>query len=88
MLLAVTLAVGLLRGTLRDDGHPAGNASAARAHGAFEPPHRARRVYRVRAGDTLAVISSRTGVPQAKILALNPKISPTALFIGERLRLS
>jgi LysM repeat protein len=41
----------------------------------------------VRAGDTIEGIASRTGVPQARLLALNPKVSPTALFIGEKLRL-
>ena len=45
-------------------------------------------LYVVRAGDTIEAISTRTGVPQARILALNPKVSPTALFIGEKLRLS
>jgi LysM repeat protein len=52
------------------------------------PSHHARRMYVVRAGDTIEAISTRTGVSQAKIMALNPKVSPTALFIGERLRLS
>jgi LysM repeat protein len=47
-----------------------------------------RRTYVVRPGDTIEAISTRTGVAQTKILALNPKVSPTALFIGERLRLS
>jgi LysM repeat protein len=45
-------------------------------------------MYVVRAGDTIGAISARTGVAQARILALNPKVTPTALFIGERLRLS
>jgi LysM repeat protein len=58
-------------------------------HAALKPPHhQVRRTYVVRPGDTIEAISTRTGVAQAKILALNPKVSPTALFIGERLRLS
>jgi hypothetical protein len=90
LLLAVTVAVALLRGDLRSDRHTATPpARAATGHAALKPPpHRVRRTYVVRAGDTIEAISTRTGVRQAKILALNPKVSPTALFIGERLRLS
>jgi hypothetical protein len=45
------------------------------------------RYYRVRAGDTLARIASRTKTPVARIQQLNPRVQPTALFIGQRLRL-
>ena len=89
LLLAVTLTVGLVRGGLRSgDRHSAPPRPVAR-HAALKPPHRqVRHTYVVRAGDTIEAISTRTGVSQTKILALNPKVSPTALFIGERLRLS
>ena len=45
------------------------------------------RVYIVRAGDTLDVIARRTRVPAARIEKLNPGLRPTALFIGEKIRL-
>jgi LysM repeat protein len=45
------------------------------------------RYYRVRAGDTLAAIAVRTHVPVARLRRLNPAVQPTALFIGQRLRL-
>jgi len=45
------------------------------------------RYYRVRAGDTLARIAARTKTPVARLQRLNPKVQPTALFIGQRLRL-
>jgi LysM repeat protein len=41
----------------------------------------------VRAGDTLAAVAARTGVPTARLIALNPSLQPTALFIGQRIRL-
>jgi LysM repeat protein len=41
----------------------------------------------VRAGDTFGVISSQTGVPVATLQQLNPKVSSTSLFIGERIRI-
>jgi len=89
LLLAVTVTVGLVRGGLRSTDHPAAPARAAGRHATLTPPaHHVRRTYVVRAGDTIEAISTHTGVPQAKILSLNPKVTPTALFIGERLRLS
>jgi LysM repeat protein len=45
------------------------------------------RYYRVRAGDTLAAIAVRTKTPVARLRSLNPAVQPTALFIGQRLRL-
>ena len=83
ILLAATVAIGLLRGQLRTGSHPP--AAAAQAHVKTRPAHQ--RSYVVRPGDTIGAISARTGVPQSRILSLNPKVSPTALFIGERLRL-
>jgi hypothetical protein len=84
LLAAATVAVGLLRGHMHGShggsSHPAVTRSQAPA------PHR-RALYVVRAGDTIDGIASRTRVPQARLLALNPKVSPTALFIGEKLRL-
>ena len=89
VLLAVTVTVALVRGGLRSDHHAAPASTPAAHRAALRPPHHAaHRTYVVRAGDTIEAISTRTGVPQARILALNPKVSPTALFIGQRLRLS
>jgi hypothetical protein len=89
LLLAVTLTVAFVRGGLRSSDRGAAPPRPAVHHAATKRPHHGvRRSYVVRAGDTIEAISTRTGVPQAKILALNPKVSPTALFIGERLRLS
>jgi LysM repeat protein len=41
----------------------------------------------VQAGDTFSVIATRTGVPVATLQQLNPKVSPTTLHIGERIRI-
>jgi LysM repeat protein len=59
---------------------------------AHPPPKHAKtpqdpRYYRVRAGDTLARIAARTQTPVARLERLNPHVQPTALFIGQRLRL-
>lgn len=86
-LLAATIAVAVIRAEVHGNSHasapltPAAHpARAVRRH----PPHK---LYVVRAGDTIAAISVKTHVPQSRILVLNPKVSPTALFIGEKLRL-
>jgi LysM repeat protein len=85
-LLAATVAVALIRGGL-GGGHQAAPAPVKTvSHKVMRPPQ-VRKLYVVRAGDTIEAISARTGIPQERILALNPKVSPTALFIGEKLRL-
>ena len=46
-----------------------------------------RRFWTVQAGDTFGVISTKSGVPVATLQSLNPKVSSTSLFIGEKIRL-
>jgi LysM repeat protein len=45
------------------------------------------RFWTVQAGDTFGVISSKSGVPVAKIQQLNPNVTSTSLFIGQKIRL-
>ncbi len=95
-LLAATIAVVLIRAGLEAGG------SASTLSGGPPPPTKhvvattvttttratpRKRFWIVRAGDTFAVISSKTGVPVATIARLNPKAHSTTLFIGERIRL-
>ncbi len=83
-LLAATLVVAFARGGRGEESptvaKPAATATA-------EKPAPQTRFYRVRAGDTLAGIAQRTGVPLARLRQLNPKLVPTALFIGQQIRL-
>jgi hypothetical protein len=51
------------------------------------PERSNRRFYVVRAGDNLAVIAERTGVPLADLRELNPDLDPQALVTGQRVRL-
>jgi LysM repeat protein len=41
----------------------------------------------VQAGDTFGVISTKSGVPVATIARLNPNVTSTSLFIGQKIRL-
>jgi LysM repeat protein len=43
--------------------------------------------YVIRAGDSLSIISVRTGVSIATLESLNPSVNPDALQTGQRLRL-
>jgi LysM repeat protein len=46
-----------------------------------------KRYWTVRPGDTFSVISSQSGVSVAELARLNPNVSSTSLFIGERIRI-
>jgi spore germination protein YaaH len=81
-LAAVTLAVVGIRALWPH--HAAKVEHAPRQH--IKAPS-GPRYYRVRAGDTLAVIAVRTHIPVARLRRLNPAVQPTALFIGQQLRI-
>ena len=93
-LLAVTIAVVLVRSGLESGKPP---ARATRTTSPLETlPAAARRnivtakgkqYWRVRAGDTFGVIARATGVPLKRLERLNPKVSSTSLFIGQRVRI-
>jgi LysM repeat protein len=42
--------------------------------------------YRIQNGDTLDGVARRLGTSIARLLALNPGIEPTALRVGQRVR--
>jgi LysM repeat protein len=45
------------------------------------------RFYVVKPGDTLSAIATKTGVSQASIKALNPKLNPSSLAVGQKIKL-
>jgi LysM repeat protein len=101
-LLAATLAVVLIRSGL-ESGHTGATTPTAtaptttRKHVATttttkttrkpKPKAGAAQYWTVQAGDTFGVISSKSGVPVATIEQLNPNVSSTSLFIGEKIRI-
>ncbi len=91
-LLAATIAVVLIRSGIESGGgrHAATVGSPVPGrHVVVTTTVRSpkKRFWVVRAGDTFAVISSKSGVPVATLVRLNPKVHSTSLFIGERIRL-
>jgi LysM repeat protein len=81
-LLAVTIAVVLIRVGIESGGSSGATTTAQTVR---KPP--AKRYWTVRAGDTFAIISTKSGVPMKTLVRLNPKSSPTSLHIGQRVRL-
>lgn len=79
MLAAVAFVV--LSAPLGGGAH-SGSPRPARAGGRRLAPY-----WTVRSGDTLAQISSKTGLTVGQIEAYNPDANPQALFVGERLKL-
>jgi LysM repeat protein len=89
-LLAVTVAVVLVRSGLEHGSSSPRTTTTTRRI----PPSpqvsttaKGREYWRVRAGDTFGVISTKTGVPVKRIQRLNPKVTSTSLFIGEKVRI-
>jgi LysM repeat protein len=62
-----------------NSGGPAAQHEGAQAH--------TPKAYVVQSGDTLTSIAHETGVPVARIRALNPGIDPQILISGEKLKL-
>jgi LysM repeat protein len=79
-LLAVTIAVLVVRAGLRDDGvtrpTPAGVTSSPAASASVV----------VRSGDTLEGIALRVGTSVATLQRLNPGLRPEALRVGQSVR--
>ena len=46
------------------------------------------KAYTVRPGDTMQIISQRTGVPVDRLLELNPDADPQSLTVGQRIKLA
>jgi LysM repeat protein len=84
-LLAVTVAVLLVRSGLRHHASPAPVATTV-ATNTTSPATRRRSYYRLRAGETLSDVAVRFNTTVEQLLALNPRVKPTALIVGQRIR--
>jgi LysM repeat protein len=96
-LAAVTLAVLLTRGALRDDAPARPSAAVAQSPAPASPPESPRRttttapavggrVHAIRAGETLGAVADRYETTVAALVELNPGIDPVALQVGQRVR--
>jgi LysM repeat protein len=88
-LLAVTIAVLLVRSGLRSDATPETTSrltTTTQTVAAKPVPPRRRRFYRLRAGETLSDVAIKFNTSVEQLLALNPGIQPTNLTVGQRVR--
>ena len=85
-LLAVTVAVLLVRAGLEASGREPTTTAPPTAPTTRPSPPQERVYYRVRRGDTLEAVAFRYDTSVEDLLALNPGIDPNSLRIGQRLR--
>jgi len=86
-LAAVTIAVLLVRAGMDEAARRQKPAGGAVTPTATTPSKTAsERFYRIRPGDTLGVVAPRFGLTEAELIGLNPGIEPTALRIGQKIR--
>jgi LysM repeat protein len=88
-LAAVTIGVLVVRAGFEHGKHPARSpTTTTRAHKTKRkvPNRHHRRTYTVQSGDTYASIASRLGTTVVRLEQLNPGIDPTALRVGETIR--
>jgi LysM repeat protein len=91
-LAAITIGALVVRAGLQHGGHHHGHTQTTtvtskkkktHAHGHSKPRVH---TYTVVSGDTLAGIAAKTGTTVARLMQLNPGIDPTALRIGQTIR--
>jgi LysM repeat protein len=97
-LAAATVAILLIRAGLADDSPAAQSPPAATAPATTRPrssttprtttggPARGQLTYAIRAGDTLGIVADRYETTVEALVELNPGIDPTALQVGQRIR--
>jgi LysM repeat protein len=89
-LLAVTIAVLLVRSGLQSDAAPTTNGVRTQTVPTLPAttpvPVKQRRFYRLRTGETLSDVAIKFDTTVEQLLALNPGIEPTNLIVGQRVR--
>jgi LysM repeat protein len=88
-LAAVTIGVLVVRAGFESGRHPAKPATTAaktKTTGGKAHRHRRVRMYTIQSGDTLGSIAAKTGTSVGRLQQLNPGIDPSALRIGQRIR--
>ena len=86
-LAAVTIAVLLVRSGLEGKSSSTTAITTTAATTNTVPTHPRRpKYYRLRAGETISDVALRFNTTVEELLKLNPKIKPTQLTVGQRIR--
>jgi LysM repeat protein len=88
-LAAITIGAVVVRAGLQHDKHHATTptttvTSKKKTHTHARGGHR--RTYTIQSGDTLESIATKTGTTVARLEQLNPGLDPTAMRVGEKIR--
>ena len=88
-LAAITIGVLVVRAGLehgkKQHAQPTTTVSSKKTHGnGHKRPHVRR--YTIQSGDTLASIAAKLGTTVTRLEQLNPNIDPTALTVGQTIR--
>ena len=89
-LAAVTIGALVAHSELRHDAAPPTTTATTQTTVTTTSRKHAKkhnvRTYRIRSGDTLGSIAHRLGTTVARLERLNPGVDPTALRVGEKIR--
>jgi LysM repeat protein len=90
-LAAITIGALVVRAGLESGKHHQAKTPTTVTAKKKHPPgqgHKRRRAktYTIQSGDTLATIATKTGTTVVKLEQLNPGIDPTALRVGQKIR--
>jgi LysM repeat protein len=88
-LAAVTIAVLLVRAGLQTDSSTSSTTPKTKTITTTQATTSRRprpQYYRLRAGETISDVALRFTTTVAALLALNPRIQPTQLSVGQRIR--
>jgi len=85
--LLIVLVAGVLAVLVISGGSGAGKSDSGAKTPTVTAPKPTHRSIRVRAGDNPGTLADRAGIPIERLLALNPRLDPRALQVGDRLKL-
>jgi len=90
-LAVITIGALVVRAGLRQGGHHHAKTTTTTVTSTTKTKHghhskQVLRTYTVVAGDTLASIAAKTGTTVDTLKKLNPGIDPTALQVGQKIR--
>ena len=85
-LAAVTIAVLLVRSGLEGKSSSTTAITTTVTTNTVPTHHRRPKYYRLRAGETISDVAVRFNTTVEELLKLNPKIKPTQLTVGQRIR--
>lgn len=93
-LAAITVAALVVHAGLEHGSRPHTTQTArtttvarTKTHGRrHERTAKAKKTYTVQSGDTLGAIARKTGTTVARLEQLNPGVDPTALHVGQKIR--